>query len=96
MNVEEVLSVEVSTARAVCVGSCVPISALVKGISHRYLSTSHDPDWKNVGQVIIKDGSLCGIKEGTGRVRAALSGVWSPEVEVSESIMSIGNKELLK
>ena len=83
MNVEEVLSVEVSTARAVCVGSCVPISAVIKGISHRYLSTSRDPDWKTVGQVGIKDGVLCGIKEGSGRVRAAFSGVWSPEVDVS-------------
>ncbi|CAH0720394.1 unnamed protein product, partial [Brenthis ino] len=83
VNVEEVLNVEVSTARAVCVGSCVPISALVKGISHRYLTTSREPDWKTAGQVVIKDGNLCGLKEGSGRVRAALSGVWSPEVEVT-------------
>ncbi|CAH2210157.1 jg22200, partial [Pararge aegeria aegeria] len=81
VNIEEVLSVEVSTARAVCVGGCIPISALVKGISHRYLSTSREPDWKTLGDVEVKNGSLCGLKEGFGRVRAALGGVWSSEVE---------------
>ncbi|XP_050347880.1 nuclear pore membrane glycoprotein 210 [Nymphalis io] len=82
VNVEEVLSVEVSTARAVCVDGCVPISALVKGISHRYLSTSREPDWKYTGQIVVKDGNLCGLKEGSGRVRASFGGVRSPEVEV--------------
>ncbi|XP_026495641.2 nuclear pore membrane glycoprotein 210 [Vanessa tameamea] len=82
VNVEEVLSVEVSTARAVCVDGCVPISALVKGISHRYLSTSREPDWKTTGQIVVKDGNLCGLNEGSGRVRASFGGVWSPEVEV--------------
>ncbi|CAH2092768.1 unnamed protein product [Euphydryas editha] len=83
VNVEEVLSVEVSTARAVCVDACVPISALVRGISHRYLSTSKEPDWKTTGQIFVKDGNLCGLKEGSGRVRASLGGVWSSEVEVA-------------
>lgn len=82
MNIEEVLSVEVSTARAVCVDACVPISALVKGISYRYLSSSKEPEWKTTGQIFVKNGSLCGLKEGSGRVRASLGGVWSPEVEV--------------
>ncbi|XP_023937220.1 nuclear pore membrane glycoprotein 210 [Bicyclus anynana] len=83
VNIEEVLSVEVSTARAVCVDGCIPISALVKGISHRYLSTSREPDWKTLGEVTVTNGSLCGLREGFGRVRAALGGVWSPEVEVT-------------
>ncbi|XP_045774932.1 nuclear pore membrane glycoprotein 210 isoform X2 [Maniola jurtina] len=83
VNIEEVLSVEVATARAVCVGGCIPITALVKGISHRYLSTSREPDWKTLGDITVKNGSLCGLKEGFGRVRAALGGVWSPEVEVT-------------
>jgi hypothetical protein len=76
--------VEVSTSRAVCVGGCVPISALVKGVSHRYLATSHAPEWRVNGDVTVRDGAICGIKEGTGRVRASLGGVWSPEVEVCD------------
>ncbi|XP_045451641.1 nuclear pore membrane glycoprotein 210 [Melitaea cinxia] len=83
VNIEEVLSVEVSTARAVCVDACVSISALVKGISYRYLSSTKEPEWKTTGQIFVKNGSLCGMKEGSGRVRASLGGVWSPEVEVA-------------
>ncbi|KOB72105.1 Uncharacterized protein OBRU01_12635 [Operophtera brumata] len=51
--IEEVLSVEVSTSRAVGVGACVPISALVKGVSHRYLSTSGAAEWRTSGDVTI-------------------------------------------
>lgn len=80
--IEEILSVEVSTSRAVGVGACVPITTLVKGVTHRYLATSHSPEWKTGGQVIVKDGMLCGVSEGNGRVRAALAGIWSPDVEV--------------
>lgn len=82
------LSVEVSTSRAVCVGSCVPITALVKGVSHRYLTATRSPEWRVSGNVNIKEGTICGLKEGSGRVRASLGGVWSPEVEVSMSIGS--------
>ncbi|KAJ0174740.1 hypothetical protein K1T71_009848 [Dendrolimus kikuchii] len=82
VNIEEVLSVEVSTSRAVGVGACVPIVALAKGVSHRYLATSHVPEWRTGGHVIVKDGTLCGVHEGNGRVRAALGGVWSPDVEI--------------
>ncbi|XP_072944602.1 nuclear pore membrane glycoprotein 210 [Epargyreus clarus] len=82
VNIEEVLSVEVLTARAVCAGGCVPIQALVKGVSHRYLTSSRAPEWRTSGEVVVKDGNLCGLKEGTGRVRASLGGVWSSEVEV--------------
>ncbi|CAG9788624.1 unnamed protein product [Diatraea saccharalis] len=82
VHIEEILSVEVSTARAVCVGGCVPITALVKGVSHRYLSASHVPEWRVSGDVTVKEGVICGLREGTGRVRASLGGVWSPEVEV--------------
>ncbi|KAL0821632.1 hypothetical protein ABMA28_005074 [Loxostege sticticalis] len=82
VHIEEILSVEVSTSRAVCVGGCMPISALVKGVSHRYLTTSHAPEWRVTGDVVVRDGTICGLKEGTGRVRASLGGVWSPEVEV--------------
>ncbi|XP_045500489.1 uncharacterized protein LOC123697957 [Colias croceus] len=83
VNIEEVLSVEVSTARAICEGACVPISALVRGVSHRYLSSSRDPEWRTSGNVVVKGTSLCGVKEGSGRVRASLAGVWSPELEVT-------------
>lgn len=83
VNIEEVLSVEVSTSRAVGVGACVPITALVQGVSHRYLSTGRAPDFRTSGYVTIKDGVLCGTQEGTGNVRASYAGVWSPEVEVS-------------
>ncbi|CAB3246872.1 unnamed protein product [Arctia plantaginis] len=82
VNIEEVLSVEVSTSRAVGVGACVPITALVQGVSHRYLSTGRAPDFRTSGYVTIKDGVLCGTQEGTGNVRASFGGVWSPEVEV--------------
>ncbi|KAJ8714954.1 hypothetical protein PYW08_004935 [Mythimna loreyi] len=82
VHIEEVLSVEVSTSRAVGVGACVPIAALVKGVSHRYLSVGRAPEWRATGYVSVKNSSLCGLKEGTGRVRALFAGVWSPEVEV--------------
>ncbi|XP_037293056.1 uncharacterized protein LOC115446691 isoform X2 [Manduca sexta] len=82
VHMEEIFSVEVSTSRAVSVGGCVPISALVKGISQRYLSISSSPEWRTHGHVIVRDGQLCGIKEGTGRVRAAVGGVWSSDVEI--------------
>lgn len=82
--IEEVLSVEVSASRAVGVNACIPLSALVKGVSHRYLSTTRDPEWRTSGDVIVKEGRmLCGVREGSGRVRASLAGVWSAEVEVS-------------
>lgn len=74
---------EVSTSRAVGVGACVPISALVKGVSHRYLSVGRAPEYRATGYVTLKNGSMCGVKEGTGRVRALFGGIWSPEVEVS-------------
>nr|XP_032519156.1 uncharacterized protein LOC116771416 [Danaus plexippus plexippus] len=80
--IEEVLSVEVSTARAVCVDNCIPIRALVKGVSHRYLATSREPDWKTEGDIVVRKGQLCGLREGVGRVRASLGGVWSQSVEV--------------
>ncbi|XP_028041164.1 uncharacterized protein LOC114251176 [Bombyx mandarina] len=83
VNIEEILSVEVSTARAVCVGGCVPITTLVKGVSRRYISSSRNPDYRTVGNVAVTNGTLCGVKEGTGRVRASLGGVWSSEVEVT-------------
>ncbi|XP_068617712.1 nuclear pore membrane glycoprotein 210 [Battus philenor] len=82
VNIEEVLSVEVITARAVCVDGCVPISALVKGVSQRYLTSSRPAEWRTVGHIKVKEGKLCGLREGTGRVRASLAGVWSPEIEV--------------
>ncbi|CAK1586816.1 unnamed protein product [Parnassius mnemosyne] len=82
VNIEEVLNVEVETTRAVCVGGCVPITALVKGTSQRYLSSSGPPEWRTVGNIKVKDGKLCGLQEGSGRVRASLAGVWSPELEV--------------
>lgn len=82
VNIEEVLSVEISTSRAVGVNACVPITALVKGISHRYLSTSREPEWRSSGDVTVNDRGLCGLREGSGRVRAALAGVWSQELEV--------------
>lgn len=64
----------------------MPITALVKGVSHRYLTATRAPEWRVSGNVVIKEGTICGLKEGSGRVRAALGGVWSPEVEVSISI----------
>ncbi|XP_075980282.1 nucleoporin 210 [Anticarsia gemmatalis] len=82
VNIEEVLSVEVSTSRAVGVGACVPVSVLVQGVSHRYLSTGRAPDYRTTGYISVKDTMLCGVKEGTGKVRASFGGVWSPEVEV--------------
>ncbi|CAG5033254.1 unnamed protein product [Parnassius apollo] len=82
VNIEEVLNVEVETTRAVCVGGCVPITALVKGTSQRYLSSSGPAEWRTVGNIKVKDGKLCGLQEGLGRVRASLAGVWSPELEV--------------
>lgn len=82
MYIEEVLSVEVSTSRAVGVGACVPIAALVKGVSHRYLSASGPAEWRASGDVIVRGDILCGVREGSGRVRASLAGVWSPELEV--------------
>lgn len=68
-----------------CVGGCVPIKALVKGISHRYLTATRAPEWRVTGNVDIKEGTICGLKEGSGRVRASLAGIWSPEVQVSTS-----------
>lgn len=82
IHIEEVINVEASTSRAVCVGSCVPISALVTGPSRKYLVTSSKPDWKVAGSIEVKGDKLCGLKEGVGRVRAAYSGVWSNELEV--------------
>ncbi|KAL4708976.1 hypothetical protein ACJJTC_005837 [Scirpophaga incertulas] len=82
IHIEEVLNVEVSTSRAVCVDGCVPISALVQGVSHRYLTASHAPEWRVLGDVAVRDGALCGLREGAGRVRASLGGVWSAELEV--------------
>uniref|UniRef100_A0A2A4JEH8 Nuclear pore membrane glycoprotein 210 n=1 Tax=Heliothis virescens TaxID=7102 RepID=A0A2A4JEH8_HELVI len=82
VHIEEVLSVEVSTARAVGVGACVPIAALVKGVSHRYLGTGRAADWRAAGPLAVRDGTMCGVAEGTGRVRALYGGVWSPELEV--------------
>lgn len=82
VHIEEVLSVEVSTSRAVGVGACIPITALIQGVSHRYLSTGRVPDYRTTGYVAIREGQLCGIKEGAGKVRASFAGVWSPEVEV--------------
>ncbi|CAH0694527.1 unnamed protein product [Spodoptera exigua] len=82
VHIEEVLSVEVTTSRAVGVGACVPVSALVKGVSHRYLTVGKPPEWRTSGYISVKDGSLCGLQEGTGKVRALFGGVWSPEVEV--------------
>lgn len=82
MHIEEVVSVEVSTSRAVCVGGCVPLSALVKGLSNRYLMTGRTPEWRVSGSVQVREATLCGLKEGVGRVRAAFAGVWSSEVEV--------------
>lgn len=76
------LSVEVSTSRAVGVGACVPVTALVKGVSHRYLTVGKPPEWRTSGYISVKDGSLCGLQEGMGKVRALFGGVWSPEVEV--------------
>ncbi|GBP92984.1 Nuclear pore membrane glycoprotein 210 [Eumeta japonica] len=82
VNIEEVLNLEVVTSRAVGVGACVPISALVKGPSHRYLTTSHPPEWRVSGNIAIREGKLCGQKEGTGKIRASFAGVWSSEVEI--------------
>ncbi|KAF9424571.1 hypothetical protein HW555_000382 [Spodoptera exigua] len=82
VHIEEVLSVEVTTSHAVGVGACVPVSALVKGVSHRYLTVGKPPEWRTSGYISVKDGSLCGLQEGTGKVRALFGGVWSPEVEV--------------
>lgn len=64
----------------------MPIAALVKGVSHRYLTATRSPEWRVSGNVFIKEGTICGLKEGSGRVRASLGGVWSPEVEVSMTI----------
>lgn len=61
----------------------MPITTLVKGVSRRYISSSRNPDYRTVGNVAVTNGTLCGVKEGTGRVRASLGGVWSSEVEVS-------------
>ncbi|PZC76422.1 hypothetical protein B5X24_HaOG204661 [Helicoverpa armigera] len=83
VHIEEVLSVEVSTSRAVGVGACVPISALVKGVSHRYLGTGRAAEWRAAGPVAVRDNTMCGLTEGTARVRALYGGVWSPELEVS-------------
>ncbi|XP_047032094.1 nuclear pore membrane glycoprotein 210 [Helicoverpa zea] len=82
VHIEEVLSVEVSTSRAVGVGACVPISALVKGVSHRYLGTGRAAEWRAAGPVAVRDNTMCGLTEGTARVRALYGGVWSPELEV--------------
>lgn len=62
-------------------GACIPVTALTRGVSHRYLRGS-DPDWRTAGHVTVRDGMLCGTKEGAGRVRAGIGGVWSQELEV--------------
>ncbi|CAH2043416.1 unnamed protein product, partial [Iphiclides podalirius] len=82
VNVEEVVSVEVVAARAVPVGGCVPISAVARGVSRRYLGASRPPEWRAAGHVAVRDGQLCGLAEGGGRVRASLAGLWSPDLEV--------------
>ncbi|XP_013180062.1 PREDICTED: uncharacterized protein LOC106126767 [Papilio xuthus] len=82
VNIEEVISVEVVTARAVCVGGCVPVNAMARGVSQRYVGSSRPAEWRVAGAVRVKDGKLCGLQEGTGRVRASIAGVWSPELEV--------------
>ncbi|XP_048479834.1 nuclear pore membrane glycoprotein 210 [Plutella xylostella] len=82
VNIEEILSVEVSAPRAVCVGSCVPITALVKGTSHRYLRTSPTTEWRASGDVIIKGDKACGVREGAGRVAAGQANVWSEQIEM--------------
>ncbi|KAH9633884.1 hypothetical protein HF086_002915 [Spodoptera exigua] len=79
---KQLIEVKVTTSRAVGVGACVPVSALVKGVSHRYLTVGKPPEWRTSGYISVKDGSLCGLQEGTGKVRALFGGVWSPEVEV--------------
>ncbi|KPJ15624.1 Nuclear pore membrane glycoprotein 210 [Papilio machaon] len=82
VNIEEVISVEVVTSRAVCVGGCVPVSAVARGVSQRYVGSSRPADWRVSGAVRVKDGKLCGLQEGSGRIRASIAGVWSPELEV--------------
>ncbi|KAM3965882.1 nucleoporin 210 [Aphomia sociella] len=82
VNIEEVLTVEVITTRALGVGACVGLRAIARGSSQRPLATGRSADWRSTGPVSIKDGSLCGLAEGSARVRAAVAGVWSPDVEV--------------
>ncbi|KAI8439283.1 hypothetical protein MSG28_013120 [Choristoneura fumiferana] len=82
VHIEEVQSVEVSTSRAICVGACVPIAAIVRGVSHTQLSAGRAPEWRLSGHFTVKDGLLCGVKEGAGKVRATFGGVSSADVEV--------------
>lgn len=76
------MSVEVSTARAVCVGSCVRLEARVLGVSQRVLQGGRQPDWRVAGALALRPGLLCGLAEGTAAVRARVAGVWSAEREV--------------
>lgn len=74
---------EVSTARAVCVGSCVRLEARVRGVSQRVLVGGREPEWRVGGALAVRAGMLCGLAEGGATVRAKVAGVWSAEKEVS-------------
>ncbi|XP_013140748.1 PREDICTED: uncharacterized protein LOC106105069 [Papilio polytes] len=82
VNIEEVVSVEVASARAVSVGGCVEARALARGVSRRYVASARPAQWRVAGALRLKDGQLCGVQEGAARVRAAIAGVWSPEIDV--------------
>ncbi|XP_059057889.1 uncharacterized protein LOC131851404 [Achroia grisella] len=82
VNVEEVVSVEVITSRAIGVGACASISAIARGSSLRALAAGRAAEWSAAGPAAVRDRALCGLAEGAARLRAAIAGVWSPEIEV--------------
>ncbi|VVC93233.1 unnamed protein product [Leptidea sinapis] len=84
VNIEEVMSVEVTSARAVSVGGCVPVSALARSSAGRPLAARRG-EWRTSPNVAVRGEALCGLSEGAATVRAGIAGMWSPELEVSPS-----------
>ncbi|XP_061719116.1 nuclear pore membrane glycoprotein 210 [Cydia pomonella] len=82
VNIEEVLTVEVSTSRAVCVGACVPVSAILRGASRARLRAARAVQWRHDAHFSVQDGQLCGLREGAGKLRAVFGGVSSADHEV--------------
>ncbi|XP_050665681.1 nuclear pore membrane glycoprotein 210 [Leptidea sinapis] len=82
VNIEEVMSVEVTSARAVSVGGCVAVSALARSSAGRPLAARRG-DWRASPNVAVRGEALCGLSEGAATVRAGIAGMWSPELEVT-------------
>ncbi|XP_053610955.1 nuclear pore membrane glycoprotein 210 [Plodia interpunctella] len=80
--IEEVVSVEVRTARALGVGACAELSATARGRSQRALRAERGPRWSVVGAALLRAGALCGAAEGLATLRASIAGVSSSDLEV--------------